>query len=272
MKRILLGMGLAWGLLGLAGTLQGQEEEAPAYEYVAPGDVPFGAGRPLEIMGDRLQVAGKERLELRGTLTRAGEAASVRILWELPGKVRIEVQAGTEEDESSGGVERDVVVYDGEDLRKSAGVTAVADQDLIELLVHDSVEGFFIGQKEGMATRFLGSRYHRVDNEGNAVGADYDLYEVIDEVGVSGSNVRQRKLYYFNSDTALLERVRYRLAEERSRGEVEVEVTLSSWSEVYGQQIAGEVVRYENGVEVVRLEIREAGVGRGARDGKFTQP
>ena len=38
------------------------------------------------------------------------------------------------------------------------------------MLVHDSVEGFFIGQIEGFATRFLGSRYHRVDESGNAVG------------------------------------------------------------------------------------------------------
>ena len=138
------------------------------------------------------------------------------------------------------------------------------------MLVHDSVEGFFIGQIEGFATRFLGSRYHRVDEEGNAVGPDYDLYEVINEVRVPGRPLRQRKLYYFNSDTALLERVRYRLAAERGRGAVKVSVEVSGWGEVFGQLIPGQVVRSEDGVEVVRLEIQEAGVSAAAKDGSFS--
>ena len=220
-------------------------------------------------MGDRLQVVGKERLELVGVLTRAGQSpVAVHILWEYPGKVRIEKRLGTEPDPNKD----ELLVYDGQNLRKRGGTAGMADEDLIELLVHDSVEGFFIGQIEGFATRFLGSRYHRRDEEGNAVGPDYDLYEVINEVRVPGRPLRQRKLYYFNSDTALLGRVRYRLGPERGRGPVEVGVEVSGWGEVYGQLIAGTVVRSEDGVEVVRLEIQEAGVEAAAKDGSFSLP
>ena len=84
--------------------------------------------------------------------------------------------------------------------------------------------------------------------------------------------MRQRKLYYFNSDTGLLEKVRYRLGAERGRGEVKVTVEVSDWGEVYGQLIPGKMVRYENGVEVVRLEIREAGIAAAAEDGSFSLP
>ena len=155
-------------------------------------------------------------------------------------------------------------------LRKRGGTAALDDQDLIEMLVHDSVEGFFIGQIEGFATRFLGSRYHRVDEAGNAVGPDYDIYEVINEVRVPGRPLRQRKLYYFDSDTALLGRVQYRLGAERGRGPVEVKVEVRSWGEVFGQLIPTLTVRHEDGVEVVRLEIREAGVAGASEDGSFT--
>ena len=263
MKRIVLGMAVACGLLGLPWLGAGQG-------YVGPRDVPFGAGRVLEIMGDRLQVAGKERLDLVGVLTRAGQSAvAVHILWEFPGKVRLEKRLGDEPDPKKD----ELLVYDGSgNLDKRGGTASLSDQDLIEMLVHDSVEGFFIGQLEGFATRFLGSRYHRVDAEGNAVGPDYDIYEVINEVRLLRRPLRQRKLYYFNSDTALLERVRYRLAAERGRGEVEVSVEVSDWGEVYGQLIPGTVVRTENGVEVVRLEIREAGIGAAAEDGSFSLP
>ena len=261
MKRILLGMGVGLGLLVLPQALPGQG-------YIGPEKVPFGAGRPLEIMGDRLRVVGKERLDLIGVLTRAGQSpVAVHILWEFPGKVRLEKRLGDEPDPSKD----ELLVYDGAgNLGKRGGTATLSDQDLIEMLVHDSVEGFFIGQIEGFATRFLGSRYHRVDAEGNAVGPDYDLYEVINEVRLLRRPLRQRKLYYFNSDTALLERVRYRLAAERGRGAVKVSVEVSGWGEVFGQLIPGQVVRSEDGVEVVRLEIQEAGVSAAAKDGSFS--
>ena len=178
MKRLLLGTGLAWGLLGLVGEVEGQR-------HVRPGDVPFGAVRPLTVMGGRLQEPGKERLELVGVLTQSGRRSAVRIVWEYPGRVRIEKRV-EEEERDPQKKEEDVVVYDGGRLRRSRGVAGMEEENLVEMLVHDSVEGFFIGQLAGFATRFLGSRYHRVDEEGNAVGPDYDLYEVIDEVGVEG--------------------------------------------------------------------------------------
>ena len=263
MKRIVVALVIAWGLLASPRPGGGQG-------YVGPQEVPYGAGRVLEIMGDRLQVEGKERLDLSGVLRRAGQdPVGVRILWEFPGKVRLEKRLGEEPDPNKD----ELLVYDGAgNLRKKRGTAAVADEDLIEMLVYDSVEGFFIGQLEGFATRLLGSRYHRVDDSGSRVGPDYDIYEVINQVRVVGRPLRQRKLYYFNSDTALLERVSYRLAAERVRGEVKVSVEVSDWGEVYGQMIPGRMVRHENGVEVVRLEIREAGIAAAAEDGSFSLP
>ena len=171
MKRTLAWTGVCWVLLGAPWAAEGQEE-APDYEYVSPGDVAFGAERALAAMGDRLQVAGKERLELVGTLTQGGQAKEVRILWESPGKVRIEKRSDSEEkDEGSDEPEvEEVVVYDGRILSRTRGTAGTAEQDLIELLVHDSVEGFFLGQAEGLATRFLGSRFHEEDEEGTRWG------------------------------------------------------------------------------------------------------
>jgi len=262
MKRIMLGMAVVCSLAGLPWTGEGQG-------YIGPEKVPYGAGRPLEIMGDRLRVTGKERLDLVGVLTRAGQdPVGVRILWEFPGKVRLEKRL---EGEGADPAKRDVLVYDGAgNLRKRGGTAALADQDLIEMLVYDTVEGFFIGQIEGFATRFLGSRYHKVDEDGNPVGPDYDIYEVVNQVRVPGRPLRQRKLYYFDSDTALLGQVRYRLAAERGRGPVEVTVEVSGWGEAFGQLIPTLTVRYEDRVEVVRLEISEVGVAAASEDGSFT--
>ena len=140
------------------------------------------------------------------------------------------------------------------------------------MLVHDSVEGFFIGQMGRICDPVSGREPFPPEwtRRATRVGPDYDLYEVINEVWVVGRPLRQRKLYYFDSDTALLEKVRYRLAAERVRGPVEVRVEVDSWGEIDGQVIPTLTVRYEDGVEVVRLEIREAGVGAASEDGSFT--
>ena len=66
---------------------------------------------------------------------------------------------------------------------------------------------------------------------------------MINEVRVPGRPLRQRKLYYFDSDTALLGRVQYRLAAERVAGPVEVRVEVDSWGEIDGQVIPTLTVR-----------------------------
>ena len=127
MKRMLAGLGVVCGLLAAPWPGEGQG-------YVGPEKVPFGAGRPLEIMGDRLQVVGKERLDLWGWLTRAGQSpVGVPIsFWEFPGKVRLEKRLGTEPDPNKD----ELLVYDGAgSLRKRGGTAALADEDLIEMLV-----------------------------------------------------------------------------------------------------------------------------------------
>ena len=146
-------------------------------------------------MGDRLLGPGKERIEWTGTLNPmdSGEVA-VRIIWEFPRKVRVEKQLGPE-----AGRNVEVTVYDGENLRKSHGLVKPEDEDLVEMLTHDSVEGFFVGQIEGFSARFLGSGYREQDESGNPIGPSYDIYWVTDWFNVSGRYLLQRKLYYFDS-------------------------------------------------------------------------
>ena len=96
------------------------------------------------------------------------------------------------------------------------------------------------------------------------MGSDYDLYEVTDEVKVSGSTSTAAEALLLqlghgaagagelpDGRSGAVERWRWRWAEQLGGG----------------RRAAGlpdEVVRYENGVEVLKLEIEEAGVGAGA--------
>jgi len=211
-----------------------------------------------EILGDRLEKPGKERLILIGALRRASkknETRPARLILEFPDRLRLEEQDG-------------VTVYNNGDFTCSNGVPKKNEQDEVESLLFDFVDHFFAAQMQGAATRFLGSRF-RLDDGANPhyMGPFYELYQVADRIAVKQEIREQPKLYFFNSDSLLLERVRYQI--EGDGEPIKVEVIISGWRKVDGQQIPGTIIRTEGGAPVLSLSITSAAVGGKQNDGFF---
>ncbi|MGH9754035.1 MAG: hypothetical protein ACREA2_14760 [Blastocatellia bacterium] len=215
--------------------------------------------RPMsEALGDRLEKPGKERLILIGALRRASkknENRPTRLVLEFPDRLRLEEQDG-------------VTVYNDADFASSNGVLKKNERGEVESLLFDFVDHFLAAQMQGAATRFLGSRF-RLDDGANPhyAGPFYELYQVTDRISVNQEVHEQPKLYFFNSDTFLLERVRYQI--ERAGEPVEIEVLISGWRKVGGQQIPGAIIRTENGAPVLALSITSAEIGAKRSDGMF---
>src|SRR5262245_26642004 len=169
----------------------------------------------LNALGDRLEKPDKERLTLVGTLTRQNnsQAVPVRLFLELPRRMRLEEQ----------GAQQRVVGFDGSKGWASGAALSSADQDTIETLVFDSVDNFFLGQMQGVATRTLGSRFRLDDGRtANYTGPFYNIYQVTDRIKIGAANREQPKLFYFNSDTKLIERVYYQVRRDGSTANVEI--------------------------------------------------
>src|SRR5262245_11487530 len=184
--------------------------------------------RPMsEALGVRLERPGKERLVLIGALRRASkknEDRPARLILEFPDRLRLEEQDG-------------VTVYNN-DFASSNGVLKRNERDEVESLLFDFVDHFFATQMRGDATRFLGSRFRLDDGANpNYAGPLYELYQVTDRIAVEKEVREQQKFYFFNSDTLLLERVRYQI--ERDGEPVEVEALIGGWRKVDGQKIPG---------------------------------
>jgi hypothetical protein len=214
--------------------------------------------RPMsKALGDRLEKPGKERLILIGALRRASkknENRPARLILEFPDRLRLEEQDG-------------VTIYNN-DFASSNGVLKKNERDEAESLLFDFVDHFFASQMRGDATRFLGSRFRLDDGANpNYAGPFYELYQVTDWIAVEKEVREQQKLYYFNSDTLLLERVRYQI--ERDGETIEVEVLISGWRKVDGQQIPGLITRTEGGAPVLSLSITSAAVAGRQNDGIF---
>ena len=201
----------------------------------------------LKAMGDRLEKPGRERLSITGTLARANnsQAEEVTALWEFPDRLRLTKQAR-------------VITFDGEQVKADGRPPDETEQELIETLVYGSAEHFFNTQMQGMATRLLGSRFllHR-GSTADYNGPYYDVYKVSDQIKTSADQREQLKLYYFNSDTLLLERVAYEIT--RNGVTVKVEERLGDWTKEDGQQVARRIERLENGESVFVFTVRTAG-------------
>lgn len=215
----------------------------------------------LSALGNRLEKSGKERLTLLGAL-RTGSTTPARELaatLEFPDRLRLVVR----------GPQPRLITLDEQQTNSLPMAVAAEDLDLIESLAYDSAEHFFATQMQGKAMRFLGSRFRTDDGSSpDYNGPYYDIYKIADQIQPSGEE-RPAKLYYFNSDTFLLERVTYII--NRGGSEINVETKLSDWRSVEGQQVPHRIERFENGKSVFTFSVASAALSQRADDGIFTR-
>jgi len=211
----------------------------------------------IRVLGDRLEKPGKERLILTGQLSRdQGEKQNVRLILEYPDKLRLEEASG-------------VTVFDGKDLKSSKAKLSKKEEDEIESLLSDSVEHFFEGQSNGQATRFLGSRFRMDDGLAqNYRGPFYEVYFVNDQAKVKKEKGAQPKEYYLNSDSLLLERIRYEAQDTKAKFEVQ----FSDWQKFDDQLIPRRITKLENGTPTLSLTISSVATGARQSDTIFSQP
>jgi hypothetical protein len=281
-KHIVLG-GMLLAVAGAASALAFNSPRPGAAQQTAPGRPGTQAAaaenpdlirraslRPLlrealGALGDRLERPGREQLMLSGTMARGGGGgpSHVQLVRQFPSLLRAVEQSG-------GGTS--VVTFNGSAAAKAGGELTPSDEALVETLVYDSAEGFFAAQARGANARHLGSRFRLDDGAGTAdpSAPAYDVYLIENEISLGGGPTRRAKLYYLNSDTLLLERVRYEVA--RGGDVVRVEVRLGDWQKSQGQNVPMRVERFEDGSPVFALTFTNVAFGPRVAPQAFAAP
>ena len=216
----------------------------------------------LEVLGDRLEVPGKERLVLAGELRRGGgRPIPFNLIRELPDKVRWELR-----DEGR----TRVLAFNGNSASADDGPIGRDEEGLMESLVYDTVEHLLTARQAGASVRFLGSRFRLDDGQAAGYeGAFHDVYQVNTLVRTGGEARRQPKHFFINSDTFTLEKVRYTAAVDG--GQVPVEILFKGWQRVQGQLIPTRIVRLESGEARATIVVTGIQVGPATADGAFGQ-
>jgi hypothetical protein len=237
-------------------------------EYVDRASLSPALREPLNMIGDRLERPGKERLIMSGIISRGqGSGSPLTLIQEFPGRLRMEERVGNQLVVSA------VDTTKGTSLLKAGASFTLTedDEDEIESLVFDSVEGFYLSLMSSNFMRPLGSRF-RLSEEKNYTGPLFDLYEVRSPQGIGGKTRSYRRIYFFNSDTLLLDRVRTEISISGGRLDDLIEVNLSGWKRIADQVIPTTITQIKNGQPRLTINITSAVITRKAADGMFTKP
>lgn len=209
---------------------------------------------PLQALGDRLEVKGRERAVMAGMLQNGSQQEPFTLIAELPNRIRLTISG-------AGGTR--VVIYDGKTTRSNTPLTQ-RDYDLVETLAYDTAEHLLLAEVDGsLALRFLGGRYHE---DSDPASTAYHIFEGSEAVALGGDARERTRHYYFNSDNWLLERITY---PRTVSVESSVEVRFGDWERVNGQTLARRVERFEDKASVFRLTINAVSFSPGLDDGIF---
>ena len=254
--------GPALGVAGQPELMTASAQSSASTEHSRRGRLRPQLDAALKALGDRVEKPGKERLTITGTLQRADSTQVIPFaaVYQQPGLLRF--QAGQ-------GQEFRTIIFNGRRAEKLGSSLSADEEALVEMLIYDTPEGFFNSQMDGAATSFLGSRFRADDGTTeNYSGPYHDIYQVMDRVKVKGDVSQRLKLFLLNSDTQLLEFIRYQIA---TNGIVtDVEVRLGDWQKTQDQMVPRRLVRLENNQPVLTLTIVSVAVSPGAEDGIFT--
>jgi hypothetical protein len=201
--------------------------------------------------GQRLQKRGKERLSVSGTITCFGEdlrqTEPVKVTWQYPMKIRLD-QGGNS------------LISD----RNNPALTTLRTpkiRDIIQMLLEDSVEGFFALQKDRISRRYLGSGFKLEGAKESDPGMDIVLMTFPD-------NLRDKKpilkSYWFDSSTKLLGVVAY-----TSFSGTTTHIVIDDWRDVAGEQLPFRIERWEDNKLMMRLILDSAAFMAGGNDGTF---
>ena len=236
----------------------GVTAKLPQSAYLTPTALPPDAQGYLKVLGNRLQVAGNERITLIGTTTDKRGTGTAQLVAQLPGNVRLDRQT------APGSA---LVYVVGTGVSNSSSLPQ-EDLDVLESLAADTHEAFLYGFTQQLGHRLLGARFRTDDGKTpDYQGPYYDIYEATGPNPAANNALRQ-KWYFFDSGTHLLVKTRYLV--KRSGTDVAVESQYSNWTNQNGQQFPGQIVRTENGAAVFTFKVAKGAVGAAANDGLFS--
>jgi hypothetical protein len=197
--------------------------------------------------------ADKAATSMTGTLTDADGTRQVQITVQAPGNLRFQ-----ENDTSR------VLAFDGINWRSKNGKGGQDDERIQESLLSHFPDTVFLQIANGGSMRKLGTQF-RTDNGQtlNYSGPYWTVYEytprALQHVPV-GKALQQSYLVALDESTWLISEIRIVLKSDGAPLQV-TQTKFNNWFQQAGQWYPGQIVRKENGQQVLSLTIQQGSTG-----------
>jgi hypothetical protein len=217
-------------VLTVAASGQSRRSTTPGFTNL-PGIV----ARQMAALGNRVQIPGKEQTVYIGELLNAdGKRGAAQVVHQLPMLVRLD------------GFSSGALMFDGE---RMTGVATKNDEATLEVFTMDLAEGMFAALRNSASLRHLGNRFGPDSRSAPAYnGPRYDIYSTTGPAMNLRGQVMRSRLYYFDSDSGLLQLTRY--SDDTRTPPVPVETRFSEWRMVEGSAYPGRIEHYRDGKRV----------------------
>lgn len=219
--------------------------------FVASGDLPGQFEAALHKAGGRLMSADKATVSLAGTLTDGNGSRPAQITVQAPGYLRFQEPATSR-----------VLTFDGSQFRTKNSQGPQDDERIEESLLAHLPDMLFLQLATGGGLRRLGANFRtddgRTPNYSGPYWTVYAFSPAPRKGMVWGRALQQSHLIAIDQKTLLISEVR---VVDISAIPRVIQTKFNRWYERAGQWYPGEIVRLEDGHQVLKFTVEQAGVG-----------
>lgn len=228
--------------------------------FVSPKDLPPLLETSLQIMGGRMMSPDKAQVTLTGTMTDGNGSRAGQITVQAPGL--LSYREG----------QTRALTFDGSQPKSKSGQFTADDEKVFESLLAHFPDAVFLQVATGGTWRRIGSHFRTDDGTTtNYTGPYWTLSAFSPKARqglTSGKALQQSIFIALDEQTGLLGEVRIVLNQGANQQTV-TQTQFSNWIQQGDQWFPGEIVRLENGNQVLSFQTQQASVGVSAAPAAF---
>lgn len=214
--------------------------------FITPIDLPPPFSVSHQKSGGRMLSAATAQVSLAGTTTDANGARPAQITIQAPGYMSYREGQGR------------AITFDGAKFQTKAGALTVDDQRVIESLLAYFPDSLFLQIATGGGLRRIGGHFQA--SGGNAYWTLFAFSPSKRGNLASGGALQQSIFIALDEQTAFINEVRIAINVSPSQQSV-TQTQFKNWAQQNGQWFPSQIVRLENGAQVLRFDVQQVNVG-----------
>ena len=220
--------------------------------FIVPSSLPPEFGAAFQKMGGRMTGAASASVTLAGTLTDANGPRTAQITVQAPGLLRFQ-------DSNSC-----VLTFDGSQFGSKNGKGGPSDQRIQESLLANFPDMLLLQMAAGGGARRFGSGFRTDDGKTpNYTGPFWTVYSFspAPRPGLKWGQPLQRQLLIAIDDGTGLIAEAQMVTNPHTPNQQVTRTQFKNWLQQNGQWFPGQIVRLENGQQVLSFQVQQGSVG-----------